>query len=150
MTIRVQAADFDIAAEYASLRKNAEFQNAGAVVIFTGLVRDYHKDGAIKSLTLEHYEGMTQRQLSRIRDDAMARFSLSSAVIIHRIGRLLPNDQIVFVGCAAPHRKAAFDGANYMMDFLKTDAPFWKSEERDDGKHWVSSRTSDDDAKSGW
>ncbi len=145
MTIRVQSADFDIAAEYAVLRKNA-----GAVVIFTGLVRDCHESSAIKSLTLEHYEGMTQRQLSRIRDNAMARFSLSAAVIIHRIGRLLPHDQIVFVGCAAPHRKAAFDGANYMMDFLKTDAPFWKFEERDDAAHWISSRASDDDAKSGW
>ena len=131
MTVRVSTEDFDPAAEMASLAAAGDDGFPGAVVTFTGLVRDIAGDSRITAMTLEHYPGMTEAELNRIRDEAMSRWPLSRAIIIHRIGRLMAGEQIVFVGCASPHRDAAFEAARFMMDFLKTDAPFWKAEERD-------------------
>ncbi|MGU9961944.1 MAG: molybdopterin synthase catalytic subunit MoaE [Candidatus Puniceispirillales bacterium WSBS_2018_MAG_OTU23] len=146
MTVRIQTDDFDIGVETDLLRSN----NAGAVVSFTGLVRDLHGDTTITAMTLEHYPGMTEKELHRIRDEAIARWPISNATIIHRVGRLLPADKIVFVGCTAPHREAAFDATRYIMDFLKTDAPFWKAEESENGVTWLDARDSDRSAAARW
>ncbi|PDH65333.1 MAG: hypothetical protein CNE91_03350, partial [SAR116 cluster bacterium MED-G04] len=104
----------------------------------------------ITAMTLEHYPGMTEKELARIRQEAMDRWPITKAVIIHRIGRLEAGAQIVFVGCASPHRDAAFEAARFIMDFLKTDAPFWKAEEKNGEIAWVDARESDDRAKLRW
>ena len=150
MSVRVSAEDFDAAAEMASLAAAGDDGFPGAVVTFTGLVRDIAGDSRITAMTLEHYPGMTEAELNRIRDEAMSRWPLSRAIIIHRIGRLMAGEQIVFVGCASPHRDAAFEAARFMMDFLKTDAPFWKAEERDGEISWVDARESDNTARARW
>ena len=154
MTVRIQTEDFNAGAEIAALSAaepgTIPGTIPGAVVSFTGLVRDRHGGKPVHAMTLEHYPGMTEKELLRIRDTAMARWPISRATIIHRVGRLLAADQIVFVGCASPHRDAAFEAARFMMDFLKTDAPFWKAEETDDGTHWVEARDSDNDAAARW
>ena len=150
MTVRVSTEDFDPAAEMASLAAAGDDGFPGAVVTFTGLVRDIAGDSRITAMTLEHYPGMTEAELNRIRDEAMSRWPLSRAIIIHRIGRLMAGEQIVFVGCASPHRDAAFEAARFMMDFLKTDAPFWKAEERDGDVTWVDARESDNAARARW
>ena len=150
MTVRVSTEDFDPAAEMASLAAAGDDGFPGAVVTFTGLVRDIAGDSRITAMTLEHYPGMTEAELNRIRDEAMSRWPLSRAIIIHRIGRLMAGEQIVFVGCASPHRDAAFEAARFMMDFLKTDAPFWKAEERDGDVTWVDARESDNTARARW
>ena len=150
MTVRVSPDDFDPAREMAALQQADDGGYPGAVVTFTGLVRDIAGDSRITAMTLEHYPGMTEAELTRIRHEAMQRWPLSKAVIIHRVGRLLAGDQIVFVGCASPHRDAAFEAARFMMDFLKTDAPFWKAEERDGQVTWVDARESDHLARKRW
>mgnify|MGYP001079218804 CR=1 FL=1 len=150
MTVIVTEDDFDVADLYTKLRKPDVPPSPGAVTVFIGLVREMNNDHAITAMTLEHYPGMTEKQLESIRDQAMQRWPLTGAIIIHRVGKLTPNDQIVAVGTASAHRQASFDAANFIMDFLKTEAPFWKSEDRCDGAEWVAARDSDDQAKTRW
>lgn len=147
MTVRVQTADFDTNAEIKAL--TAGRGDVGAVVTFTGTVRG-GADG-IATMTLEHYPGMTEAELERIRAEAMARWPLAGATIIHRVGPLQPGDNIVLVVTASAHRQAAFDAASFLMDYLKTRAPFWKKETRADGSgDWVDARESDDAAVQRW
>jgi len=136
MEIRVQEADFDLGAELDALR--AGRVDIGALASFTGIVRN---DGGLIDMTLEHYPDMTERALAQIAAEAKSRFSLSAGLIIHRFGRLEPGAQIMMV---------AFDGASYMMDYLKSRAPFWKSERRSDGATWVEARAEDDAARDAW
>ena len=150
MTIRVQEEDFDLVTEYQRLSTAPKGELPGAVVTFTGLVRDLYKGKEIHAMTLEHYPGMTEKELIRIRDEAQARWQLQNVTIIHRVGRLMAGDQIVFVGCSSAHREAAFEAAHFIMDFLKTDAPFWKAEETDEGINWVDARDSDRSALDKW
>lgn len=146
--IRLQAEDFDIGAELAML--TAGRTDIGAVVSFTGQVRDLHGDQPVLAMTLEHYPEMAKRALSRIEEEARRRWPLADCVIIHRFGRLLPGDNIVGVITASAHRDAAFKAASYIMDMLKTDAPFWKREEGPGGAHWVEARTSDAARAESW
>jgi molybdopterin synthase catalytic subunit len=147
--IRVQREPFDIAAEVAAL--TAGRTDIGAVVTFTGTVRGEAKGKPIRSMTLEHYPGMTEAELARIEAEANSRWPLQGTTIIHRIGELLPGDVIVLVVAASPHRQAAFDAAAFLMDYLKTRAPFWKKETCLDGVgHWVDARDADDAALSKW
>ena len=147
--IRVQHEPFDIAAEVTAL--TAGRTDIGAVVTFTGTVRGEAKGKPIRSMTLEHYPGMTEAELARIEAEANARWPLQGTVIIHRVGELLPGDVIVLVLAASPHRQAAFDAAAFLMDYLKTRAPFWKKETGLDGAgHWVDARAADDDALAKW
>lgn len=148
ITIDVQTQDFDLAREYSVLRERAE--NPGAVVIFSGLVREVHDTSPNQSLTLEHYPGMTEKALEQIAHQATERWPLSVCRIIHRVGTLLPGDQIVLVATASAHRDAAFDGGRFIMDYLKTSAPFWKKQLSGDKSHWVESRRSDYEAAERW
>jgi molybdopterin synthase catalytic subunit len=150
MTVIVTEDDFDLADIYAKLRTPSTLPTPGAVTIFVGLVREMNNDCPITAMTLEHYPGMTEKQLEAIRDEAMQRWPLTGAMIVHRIGRLSPNDQIVAVGTASAHRQASFDASNFIMDYLKTNAPFWKSEDTVDGARWVAPRAADDKAKRRW
>ncbi len=143
--IRVSEADFDVAAEYAAQRRRAGGQS-GAVVSFVGLVRDHREGESVTVLELEHYPGMTERSIEAIVQQAEERWSLLDITVIHRVGRLTANDQIVFVQVASAHRPAAFAACEFLMDYLKTDAVFWKREERSDGAHWIES-TGDDVAR---
>jgi len=149
--IRVQEEDFDLGQEYD--RFIAGQTKVGAVVTFTGLVRDFQKAGQtdkVQTITLEHYAGMTEKELTRIRDEAHRRWDLSDSLIIHRTGRLNPGDQIVLVITGSAHREAAFQAAEFLMDYLKTRAPFWKKEETASGTSWVEAKTSDDNAADRW
>jgi len=137
--IRVQQADFDPGAELERLRTRCAGR-AGAVVSFTGLVRDLNDGTAVSRLALEHYPGMTEKSLEAIAAHAVAHWHLVDAVIIHRVGTLGPNDRIVFVAAACAHRKDAFRACAYMIDTLKTDAPFWKQEDTPHGMRWVKAR----------
>lgn len=143
ITIRIQSEDFDIAAEIAKL----DTENTGAVATFTGKVR---KEGDLTALSLEHYPGMTEREIARIVDDAQQRWPLLGLTIIHRIGRLMPGEKIVLVAVAASHRSAAFEACEFLMDYLKTRAPFWKQEERGGKTQWVEARHSDGKAAERW
>lgn len=144
--IRVQQEDFDIAAEIARIREGRS--DIGAIVTFTGTVRD--QDGAITEMTLEHYPGMTERELANIEAEANARWPLQASLIVHRIGRLQPGDNIVLVVTASEHRDAAFDAARFLMDYLKTRAPFWKRETGPAGSHWVEAETRDAETAARW
>ncbi len=147
--IRVQPEPFEIAAEVAAL--TAGRTDIGAIVTFTGTVRGEAKGKPIRSMTLEHYPGMTEAELARIEAEAQARWPLQGTTIIHRIGELLPGDVIVLVVAASPHRQAAFEAAAFLMDYLKTRAPFWKKETGLDGVgHWVDARDADDAALAKW
>ena len=148
--MRVQAGDFDVAAEMEALGRPGPDGCPGAVATFTGLVRDMAGGRKIEAMTLEHYPGMTEAELGRIRDEAMRRWPVARAVVIHRTGRLLPGERIVFVGCASEHRDAAFEAARFIMDFLKTDAPFWKAEESGGESVWVEAAESDTEARERW
>ena len=150
MTVIVTENDFDLSDLYAKLRTPDLPPSPGAVTVFVGLVREMNNDRPITSMTLEHYPGMTEKKLETIRDQAMHRWPLTGVIIVHRVGKLGPNDQIVAVGAASAHRQASFDAANFIMDFLKTEAPFWKSENTSDGANWVSARETDDKAKRRW
>ena len=150
MTIRVQEEDFNIAEEVKLLVDAPKGEVPGALVTFTGIVRDLHQGDEIKSMTLEHYPGMTERELERIIKEARTRWPISKATIIHRVGRLAPADNIVFVGCVSAHRDAAFEAARFIMDYLKTDAPFWKAEEKESGISWVDARESDRKSLKKW
>ena len=147
-SIRIQTQDFDLGAEYQLLRQLDAA--VGAVVTFTGLVRDLEKNAAIKSLTLQHYPGMTESLLQEIVDQAAARWDLIGLTVVHRVGELLPSDQIVFVGVASQHRADAFEAAQFVMDYLKTKATFWKKVDQGDQQHWVESKVSDQTASQRW
>ncbi len=146
--VRVQLQDFDLQSEVDALIGGRT--DIGAVVTFTGLCRD--EQGALSALELEHYPGMAEAEMRRIADLAIERFSLQGLTAIHRYGKLAPGENIVLVIAAAPHRHAAFDGASFMMDYLKTSAPFWKKEHKADGTtgDWVSAKDADDRAREKW
>lgn len=150
--IKVQEEDFDIGAELAAL--SAGNTSIGAVASFTGLVRDMApiegETRNIRTMTLEHYPGMTEKKLAEIEAEANRRWPLAASLIIHRYGTLTPGEQIVFVACASAHRQAAFDACQFLMDWLKTEAPFWKLEDTDGGGVWVDARESDDQAAARW
>lgn len=144
--LNVQYEDFDLAKEYASLKVRAD--NAGGIVMFVGLVRDL-PDGLLQ-MTLEHYPQMTEKALAKIIADAKQRWPLQAVRIIHRVGNLQPSDQIVFVGVASAHRAAAFSAAEFIMDYLKTQAPFWKKEKQTNNEQWVEAKDSDNQALEKW
>ena len=144
-TIRIQTDAFDVNAEIAALTRGKS--DTGAVVTFTGHVRG---DAGLTSLTLEHYPTMTEREIARCVDEAEKRWPLLGATVIHRIGRLEPGDPIVLVAVAATHRQAAFSAAEFLMDYLKTRAPFWKEEDRDGAKSWVEHRDTDAQRAKRW
>ena len=146
--IRVQREDFDPGAEVAAL--TAGRRDVGGVVTFVGLVRDLADGQAIGAMTLEHYPGMTEKQLQAIEAEANRRWPLSASLIVHRYGRLEPGDRIVLVAAASPHRDAAFDACRFLIDWLKTQAPFWKLEEGEAGARWVDAKASDDAAAMRW
>ena len=146
--ISVQQADFDIAYEYAELRRDNRAD--GAVVFFTGLVREMNQGSEVSGLTLEHYPGMTEKALQQIVNDACARWPLNRVRLIHRVGTLQISDQIVFVGVSSSHREAAFEACHFIMDFLKNRAPFWKKEVTNSGERWVDALEKDRTAMDKW
>ncbi|MBX2805050.1 MAG: molybdenum cofactor biosynthesis protein MoaE [Hyphomicrobiales bacterium] len=149
MTVRVQTDDFNIGAEIEAM--TSEHTDLGAVVSFTGIVRGGNGADQISAMTLEHYPGMTEAELAHIEAQARERWPLSASLIVHRYGRLEPGQNIVLVITASAHRQAAFEAASFLMDYLKTSAPFWKSEERLDGaKSWVEEKQSDNAALERW
>jgi molybdopterin synthase catalytic subunit len=148
VTVRVQQADFDIGAEIAALR-HAD-PAIGAIASFIGLVRDVNEGDAVTGMTLEHYPGMTEKALAGIVADAKQRWDIIDALVIHRIGELRPLDQIVLVVVTGAHRGAAFAACEFIMDYLKTQAPFWKKERTPQGARWVEARASDDQAAERW
>lgn len=148
VTIRIQSADFDIAAEIAALTKSNT--NIGAVVSFSGICRGGEGETAIAAMTLEHYPGMAEAEIGRHVSEAIARWPLDGVTVIHRHGRVVPGDNIVLVLTASKHREAAFQAAEFLMDYLKTNAPFWKSEERAGNRQWVDAQAHDDSAAARW
>ena len=148
MPVRVQTADFDIADEIARLRGNDA--RVGAVAAFVGLVRDVNDGDAVRTLTLEHYPGMTEKALAAIIDEAKSRWTVYDALVIHRVGELKPTDPIVLVVVTGAHRGEAFAACEFIMDYLKTRAPFWKKEQTPDGERWVEPRASDDEKSARW
>jgi molybdopterin synthase catalytic subunit len=148
MPVRVQVADFDAGFEIAALRGGDP--RVGAVASFIGTVRDVNDAATVASMTLEHYPGMTEKALAAIVADAHARFDILDALVIHRVGELRPADQIVLVVVTSAHRGDAFDACRFIMDYLKTRAPFWKKEVTAEGARWVDARGSDDDAAARW
>jgi len=146
--VRVQTENFDVAGEIAAL--HARDTRVGAVAVFIGLVRDLNDASAVSALTLEHYPGMTEKALRSIVDQAKARWDIFEAVVIHRVGELKPADPIVFVAVSSAHRAEAFAACEFIMDYLKTRAPFWKKEQTPAGERWVEARASDDEAAMRW
>ena len=146
--IRVQGEDFDVGAELAALTDGNH--GIGGVAVFVGLVRDLAGGEAIGAMTLEHYPGMTEKMLAKIEAEANERWPLEASLIIHRVGRLEPGDRIVLVATASAHRHAAFEACEFLIDWLKTKAPFWKLEETPEGARWVEARDSDDAAAARW
>jgi molybdopterin synthase catalytic subunit len=146
--ISVQAADFDVGAEIAALRANNPA--VGAVASFIGCVRDMNEGDDVGLMYLEHYPGMTERELERICADAKQRWNIFDTLVIHRVGELKPLDQIVFVAVTSAHRGDAFAACEFVMDYLKTQAPFWKRERTPKGERWVDARASDDAAAARW
>lgn len=146
--IAVQPQDFDASAELAALR--AADARVGAVCCFVGCVRDRNDGDAVASMELEHYPGMTEQSIAAIVDQAIARFGIFGARVIHRVGLLQPLDQIVLVAVSAAHRGASFQACEFIMDYLKTQAPFWKKEQTPQGARWVDARSADDAALARW
>ncbi|HSS83937.1 MAG TPA: molybdenum cofactor biosynthesis protein MoaE [Reyranella sp.] len=146
--IRVQAEDFDVGVELARLTVGRS--DVGGVASFVGIVRADTATGALRAMTLEHYPGMTDKRLAEIEAEALSRWSLTGSVIIHRYGRLLPGTRIVLVATASSHRQAALESCQFLIDWLKTEAPFWKLEETAQGSQWVEARESDDHAAERW
>ena len=146
--IRVQSADFDVGLELKKLTEGNP--KVGAVTCFVGLVRDIAEKDTISAMFLEHYPGMTEKQLADIEHEANQRWDLNGSLIIHRYGRLEPGDNIVLVACASAHRESAFDACHFLIDWLKTKAPFWKLEETSEGGRWVEAKTKDDIATARW
>ena len=147
-TIRIQQADFDVAQEIAALSKDRT--DIGAVVSFSGICRGSEQGEPIAALTLEHYPGMAEAEIGRHADEALSRWPLQGLTIIHRFGRIAPGENIVLVVTASSHRQAAFEAAEFLMDYLKTNAPFWKREESRKGTSWIAARDHDDDAAARW
>jgi molybdopterin synthase catalytic subunit len=147
MAVRVQEAPFDMGAEVAAF--SAAQAGMGAIVTFSGIVRDL-PGGGLEAMEIEHYPGMTESALEKIAEEARARFELGDALVIHRHGRLAPGALIMMVATAAPHRAAAFAGAEFLMDYLKSRAPFWKREITAEGARWVEAREADEEALSRW
>ena len=148
MTVRIQTLDFDVSIELKLLRLASA--NVGAVVSFVGQVRDFNDGQSVNTLTLEHYPGMTEKALTAIEQDAKSRWNIIDSLIIHRVGTLKPLDQIVLVAVTAAHRGEAFKACEFIMDFLKTNAPFWKKEATPTGEHWVDANLNDDAATASW
>jgi molybdopterin synthase catalytic subunit len=146
--IRITRDDFDAGLEIAALR--ARDPRVGAVASFIGTVRDVNEDNAVSAMTLEHYPGMTEKALQAIVDEARERFDIVDALVVHRVGDLRPADQIVLVAVTSAHRGEAFDACRFIMDYLKTRAPFWKKEQTPAGARWVDARVSDDAAAERW
>ena len=146
--IKIQNEDFDVSDEIKILHQN----NTGAIVNFIGVVRGYDEKNnqIINSMTLEHYPGMTESEIEKIVFQSFQRWELTGVTVIHRVGYLKPSDQIVFVGVSSKHRQNAFDGCNFIMDWLKTKAPFWKVEENNNKKNWVSFNENDNQALKKW
>jgi molybdopterin synthase catalytic subunit len=148
VTIRLQQDDFDVSREIAALTRDRT--DIGAVVSFSGICRGGEGPGAITALTLEHYPAMAEAEISRHVDEAITRWPLTGVTVIHRYGRIVPGENIVLVLAASAHRQAAFQGAEFLMDYLKANAPLWKSEERADGTSWVDAHSRDDAAVTRW
>ena len=148
LTIRVQSQDFDVSTELAKLRTASK--QIGGLASFVGVVRDSNEGSAVASLELEHYPGMTEKSIAAIVDEAVTRWQLLGVTVIHRIGKLAPCDQIVFVATASQQRGSAFAACEFIMDYLKTQAPFWKKELTPEGERWVDSRSADLDAARRW
>lgn len=146
--IRIQEADFDLTTEVTALRKDDP--RVGAVVTFVGTVRDLNDGSQVKGMTLEHYPGMTEKSLEEIITQARGRWDIYKTLVIHRVGPLLPEDQIVLVAVTSAHRGEAFAACEFIMDYLKTAAPFWKKEETPEGARWVDARVTDDTAMAKW
>ena len=146
--IEIQNDDFDVSKETKILQEN----QTGAIVSFVGVVRGFDEkmNSVIESMTLEHYPGMTELEIKKIVKQSYERWDITGATVIHRVGKLLPSDQIVFVGVSSRHRQNAFDSCNFIMDWLKTKAPFWKVEESEHQKKWVDYNLSDDEATKKW
>ena len=148
MAVRVQRDDFDLGAEVAALTAGRD--DIGALVTFSGLVRGTAQGAKITSMELEHYPGMTEKALADIEAQAVVRWSLQASLIIHRFGPMKPGEQIMMVATAAPHRQDAFAAAEFLMDYLKSRAPFWKKEATADGGQWVDAREADEEALKRW
>jgi len=148
VTIRIQQADFDIAREISTLTKG--HTDIGAVVSFSGICRGSEDGETIAALTLEHYPGMAEEEIARHVNTALSRWPLTGVSVIHRVGRISPGENIVLVLTASEHRQAAFQAAEFLMDYLKANAPFWKREESAGGTNWVEARHHDDDAAARW
>ena len=147
-TVRVQAQDFDLSSEIATLRSGDA--RVGAIVSFVGTVRDMNEGASVAEMELEHYAGMTEQSIEKIVEQAGARWPLYGATVIHRVGPLKPMEQIVLVACSAAHRGEAFAACEFIIDYLKTEAPFWKKEQTPQGARWVDARSSDDSALEKW
>ena len=148
MPVRVQTEDFDVSHELARLR--GDNRAVGAVAAFIGTGRDVNDEARVASMTLEHYPGMTEKALGAIVDAAKSRWDIIDALVIHRVGALAPSDQIVLVGVTSAHRGEAFAACEFIIDYLKTQAPLWKKEETSEGARWVEARAADDDAAARW
>jgi len=148
VTIRIQEADFDVAREIAALTKGRT--DIGAVVSFSGICRGSEGDEAIAALTLEHYPDMAEAEINRHAQTALSRWPLNGLTVIHRVGRIIPGENIVLVVTASAHRQAAFEAAEFLMDYLKANAPFWKREESAGGTSWIDARDHDDEAAARW
>ncbi|AXE98623.1 molybdopterin synthase catalytic subunit MoaE [Paraburkholderia hospita] len=148
MTVRVQTEDFDLSTEVAALR--AQNPKVGAVACFVGTVRDINEGETVQTMELEHYPGMTEKSLEAIVDAARERWPGTEVLIVHRVGKLLPLDQIVLVATTSKHRGNAFASCEFVMDYLKTQAPFWKKEKTESGERWVDARVADDEALARW
>jgi molybdopterin synthase catalytic subunit len=146
--IRVQREDFDVGAELDRLARGN--RRVGGIASFVGLVRDIGGNDPVTALTLEHYPGMTEKKLAEIEAEAYRRWPLDAVLIVHRYGRLEPGERIVLVATASPHREAALASCHFLIDWLKTKAPFWKSEETPTGERWVEARAEDDAATERW
>ena len=148
MAVRIQTEDFDAGAEIAALRRGNP--KVGAVASFVGVCRDANDGAAVSTMTLEHYPGMTEKAIAKIVDEAKQRWQVMDALVIHRVGELKPTDQIVLVVVTGAHRGEAFAACEFIMDYLKTRAPFWKKEQTPQGSRWVEARASDDEAAQRW
>ncbi|MBL8834129.1 MAG: molybdenum cofactor biosynthesis protein MoaE [Rhodospirillales bacterium] len=148
MAIRVQREDFDVGTELDALTRGRT--DIGALTSFVGLVRDMGGEAKIGAMTLEHYQGMTEKELAAVEREANARWKLSATLIVHRYGRLEPGDRIVLCAAASPHREAAFEACHFLIDWLKTKAPFWKLEDTPQGEKWVEAKADDDRAADRW
>jgi len=148
VSIKIQENDFDLSAEIAALRKDDP--RVGAVVSFLGTVRDMNDGSQVKGMTLEHYPGMTEKALEEILDQAKVRWNIYQTLVIHRVGPLMPEDQIVLVAVTSAHRGEAFAACEFIMDYLKTAAPFWKKEDTPEGARWVDARVTDEAAMARW